>query len=62
MMASGAGGDDRFFLDLTDLTGDVSLTVSGGSLGEDLTDTTNGGAGDILDLLLGAVLLAKPFC
>ncbi|QPI85617.1 Hint domain-containing protein [Rhodobacterales bacterium HKCCA1288] len=51
-VALGDAGDDRFFLDITDLTGDVSLTVSGSSLGEDLTDTTNGGAGDILDLSL----------
>jgi Ca2+-binding RTX toxin-like protein len=47
--ASGGDGDDEFRFDGT-LTGTATITVTGGEAGEDLTDPTNGGAGDVLDL------------
>lgn len=47
--ATGGAGDDEFRFDST-LAGNATITVSGGETGEDLTDPTNGGAGDVLDL------------
>ncbi|MBF9060369.1 hypothetical protein HKCCSP123_14390, partial [Rhodobacterales bacterium HKCCSP123] len=48
--ALGGSGDDVFALDMIDLAGDVAVTVTGGETGEDLSDPTNGGSGDVLDL------------
>lgn len=45
-------GDDIFRLDVIDLGGDVAVTLTGGEAGEDLSDPTNGGSGDVLDLSL----------
>lgn len=50
--AFGGAGDDVFTLDISDLAGNVAVTITGGETGEDLTDPTNGGAGDVLDLSL----------
>ncbi len=47
--ASGGDGDDEFRFDRT-LAGNATITVTGGETGEDLTDPTNGGTGDVLDL------------
>ncbi len=48
-LAIGGSGDDEFTIDQT-LTGTDPITIIGGETGEDLTDPTNGGDGDILDL------------
>ncbi|EDM72427.1 type I secretion target repeat protein [Roseobacter sp. AzwK-3b] len=48
-IATGGDGDDVFTVDPM-LTGSDPITVVGGETGEDLTDPTNGGAGDVLDL------------
>ena len=45
----GGAGDDVFTVDAS-LTGNTPITVTGGETGEDLTDPTNGGDGDVLDL------------
>jgi Ca2+-binding RTX toxin-like protein len=47
--AFGDAGDDVFTVDPT-LTGNAGITIIGGEAGEDLTDPTNGGDGDVLDL------------
>lgn len=45
----GGSGDDVFYVDPN--TGDAGdVTIHGGETGEDLTDATNGGSGDTLDL------------
>lgn len=46
----GGGGDDVFTFDPTLTEGPGTITVTGGETGEDLTDPTNGGDGDVLDL------------
>jgi Ca2+-binding RTX toxin-like protein len=48
-VAQGGDGDDVFLIDPT-LAGTAAITVTGGEAVEDLTDPTNGGAGDVLDL------------
>ncbi|MBT0956862.1 Hint domain-containing protein [Alphaproteobacteria bacterium KMM 3653] len=45
----GGSGDDVFIYDATDPTSGTA-TVTGGEAGEDLSDPTNGGAGDVLDM------------
>jgi Ca2+-binding RTX toxin-like protein len=47
--AEGGDGDDEFRVNPA-LAGAAAITVIGGELGEDTTDPTNGGAGDVLDL------------
>jgi Ca2+-binding RTX toxin-like protein len=47
--AEGGDGDDAFLVNPA-LTGNGTITVIGGEAGEDLTDPTNGGTGDVLDL------------
>jgi Ca2+-binding RTX toxin-like protein len=47
--AEGGTGDDEFRFDPTQ-TGNATITVIGGEGVEDLTDPTNGGTGDVLDL------------
>jgi len=48
-LALGDAGDDEFRFDAA-AAGTGSVTVIGGETGEDLTDTVNGGTGDVLDL------------
>ncbi len=48
-IALGGSGDDDFFVDPSE-PGTDGITVIGGETGEDLTDPTNGGDGDTLDL------------
>jgi Ca2+-binding RTX toxin-like protein len=47
--AEGGDGDDEFLVNPA-LTGNGTITLIGGEAGEDLTDPTNGGTGDVLDL------------
>ncbi|MBL4626540.1 MAG: Hint domain-containing protein [Roseicyclus sp.] len=47
--AEGGSGDDEFTIDAS-LPGDSVITIVGGETGEDLSDPTNGGDGDTLDL------------
>lgn len=51
-VAFGGSGDDIFFLDPLVIGISDSITITGGETGEDLSDPTNGGAGDVLDLSL----------
>ena len=53
--ASGGSGDDVFTIDPS-LPGHDRITVDGGETGEDLTDPTNGGDGDVLDLTGGGTV------
>ncbi len=47
--AEGGSGDDVFTVDASDPSTDA-ITIIGGETGEDLSDPTNGGDGDVLDL------------
>jgi Ca2+-binding RTX toxin-like protein len=47
--AYGGSGDDVFTVNPA-LTGNAGITIIGGETGEDLTDPSNGGAGDVLDM------------
>ena len=48
-VATGGSGDDLFVVDPS-VVDTAVITVVGGETGEDLTDPTNGGSGDTLDL------------
>ncbi|MBF9060896.1 type I secretion protein, partial [Rhodobacterales bacterium HKCCSP123] len=57
--ALGGDGDDEFRIDPA-LAGSGPIVIVGGEGGEDLSDPTNGGAGDVLDLRgLGAVTITS---
>ena len=46
----GDGGDDVFTVDTRDGVANINATIIGGETGQDATDTSNGAAGDVLDL------------
>ncbi|MBF9060365.1 hypothetical protein HKCCSP123_14370 [Rhodobacterales bacterium HKCCSP123] len=60
-VAFGGAGDDIFFLDPDVIGINDDIFIVGGETGEDLSDTTNGGAGDVLDLSISLDPLLVTF-